>query len=233
MRRRVVVTGMGIVCPIGNTLEEAWNSVRKSICGIDKIEAFSTDKYKVKLAAEVKNLDMEQYFTKREMKFNARFTQFARIAAKQAYEDSGLGDCNFDRDRFGVILGSGVGGLQNIESANETLNDRGPDRVTPFFIPMALINLAPGNVAIDLQAYGNCSSIVTACAASTSSIGEAYHRIRENYEDVIAAGGSESAITPLGVAGFQSMRALHTGDDPSRASIPFDAERSGFVMGEG
>lgn len=231
--RRVVITGMGIVCPIGNTLDETWESVKTNRCGVGEITAFDTSDYKVKLAAEVKDLDTEQYFSKREMKFNERFTQFARIAAKQAYADAGLEDSELDRDRFGVIVGSGVGGLRKIEESTETLNSRGAGRVSPFFIPMAIVNLAPGNIAIDLQARGICSSSVTACASGTNSIGEAFHRIRFGYEDVIAAGGSESTITPLGIAGFQSMRALYSGDDPRRASIPFDKERSGFVMGEG
>lgn len=231
--RRVVITGLGIVCPIGNTLDETWKSVKANRCGVGEITAFDTSDYKVKLAAEVKDLDTEQYFSKREMKFNERFTQFARIAAKQAYADAGLEDSGLDRDRFGVIVGSGVGGLRKIEESTETLNSRGAGRVSPFFIPMAIVNLAPGNIAIDLQARGICSSSVTACASGTNSIGEAFHRIRFGYEDVIAAGGSESTITPLGIAGFQSMRALYSGDDPRRASIPFDKERSGFVMGEG
>ena len=231
--RRVVITGMGIVCPIGNTLDETWESVKANRCGVGEITAFDTSDYKVKLAAEVKDLDIEQYFSKREMKFNERFTQFARIAAKQAYADAGLEDSGLDRDRFGVIVGSGVGGLRKIEESTETLNSRGPGRVSPFFIPIANVNQAPGNIAIDLQARGICSSSVTACASGTNSIGEAFHRIRFGYEDVIAAGGSESTITPLGIAGFQSMRALYSGDDPRRASIPFDKERSGFVMGEG
>lgn len=231
--RRVVITGLGIVCPIGNTLDETWESVKANRCGVGEITAFDTSDYKVKLAAEVKELDTEQYFSKREMKFNERFTQFARIAAKQAYADAGLEDADIERDRFGVIVGSGVGGLRKIEESTETLNSRGPGRVSPFFIPMAIVNLAPGNIAIDLQAKGICSSSVTACASGTNSIGEAFHRIRFGYEDVIAAGGSESTITPLGIAGFQSMRALYSGNDPKRASIPFDKERSGFVMGEG
>lgn len=231
--RRVVITGLGIVCPIGNTLDETWKSVKANRCGVGEITAFDTSDYKVKLAAEVKDLDTEQYFSKREMKFNERFTQFARIAAKQAYADAGLEDSGLDRDRFGVIVGSGVGGLRKIEESTETLNSRRAGRVSPFFIPMAIVNLAPGNIAIDLQARGICSSSVTACASGTNSIGEAFHRIRFGYEDVIAAGGSESTITPLGIAGFQSMRALYSGDDPRRASIPFDKERSGFVMGEG
>lgn len=233
MKRRVVITGMGCLTPIGNTVEETWRSVQDGVCGIDEITQFDTTDYKAKFAGEVKNLDMEEYFAKRDLKFNARFVQFARIAAKQAYADSGLANAEIDRDRFGVHIGSGVGGLKTIEDASEVLNERGPGRVSPYFIPMSIINLAPGCVAIDLEARGNCTSSVTACAAGTSSLGEAFHRIRDGYEDVIAAGGAESCIAPVGVAGFQSMRALYVGDDKSRASIPFDQERSGFVMGEG
>ena len=233
MKRRVVITGMGVISPIGNNAAETWAAVQAGTCGIDEITAFEPEGYKVKFAGEVKNLDIETYFTKREMKFNARFVQFARIAAKQAWEDAGLKKEAIDPERFGVIIGSGIGGLKNVEEADHALCDRGPGRVSPFFIPMAIINLAAGNVAIDLDARGICTSTVTACAAASSALGEAFHRIRDGYEELILAGGSEAAITPLGVAGFQSMRALYTGDDKTRASIPFDKDRSGFVMGEG
>ena len=233
MKRRVVITGMGVVSPIGNNVEEVWDALQEGRCGIGKVTHFDTSEFRAKLAGEVKDLDMEQYFTKRELKFNDRFTQFARIAAKQAYADSGLSEDTIKADAFGVILGSGIGGIATIEGASTTLKDRGPSRVSPYFIPMALINLAPGSVAIDLGAKGNVSSVVTACAASTNAIGEAFHRIRDGYEDIIAAGGSEASITPVAMAGFASMRALHEGEDPMRASIPFDAQRKGFVMGEG
>ena len=233
MKRRVVITGIGVVSPIGNNVEEVWDALQEGRCGIGKVTHFDTSEFRAKLAGEVKDLDMEQYFTKRELKFNDRFTQFARIAAKQAYADSGLSEDTIKADAFGVILGSGIGGIATIEGASTTLKDRGPSRVSPYFIPMALINLAPGSVAIDLGAKGNVSSVVTACAASTNAIGEAFHRIRDGYEDIIAAGGSEASITPVAMAGFASMRALHEGEDPMRASIPFDAQRKGFVMGEG
>ena len=233
MKRRVVITGMGVVSPIGNNVEEVWDALQEGRCGIGKVTHFDTSEFRAKLAGEVKDLDMEQYFTKRELKFNDRFTQFARIAAKQAYADSGLSEDTIKADAFWVILGSGIGGIATIEGASTTLKDRGPSRVSPYFIPMALINLAPGSVAIDLGAKGNVSSVVTACAASTNAIGEAFHRIRDGYEDIIAAGGSEASITPVAMAGFASMRALHEGEDPMRASIPFDAQRKGFVMGEG
>ncbi|MCD7808279.1 MAG: beta-ketoacyl-ACP synthase II [Erysipelotrichaceae bacterium] len=231
--RRVVITGMGTVNPIGNNVEETWNSIENQVCGIDAITHFDTTDYKAKLAGEVKNLNVEDYFTKRETKFNDRFTVFARIAAKQAIADSKLDLEAIDRNRMGVLIGSGIGGIESIEKNEQVLTSRGPSRVSPYFIPMALINLAAGQVAIDLGAKGYCSSVVTACAAGTNAIGEAFHRIRDNYEDIMVAGGSEASITPLSVAGFQSMKALHFGEDKNRASIPFDKDRSGFVMGEG
>ncbi|MDO4500561.1 MAG: beta-ketoacyl-ACP synthase II [Erysipelotrichaceae bacterium] len=233
MTRRVVVTGMGVVSPIGNTVDEMWKSIEENKCGIDFITHFNTDEYKVKLAAEVKNLNTDEYFAARDLKFNDRFTQFARIAAKQAMTDSRLDLEAIDNTRFGVLIASGIGGIETIESCKEAMSDRGPGRVSPYFIPMSLINLAAGQVAIDHKAKGYCSAVVTACAAATNAIGEAFHRVRDGYEDLMLAGGSEASITPLGVAGFQSMRALHMGDDKNRASIPFDKERSGFVMGEG
>lgn len=233
MKRRVVITGMGVVSPIGNTIDEMWSSVVHNACGIAQITHFDPSEFRAKLAGEVKNLDMEQYFSKRDLKFNDRFTQFARIAAKQAYANAALDNATLDRDRFGVIMGSGIGGISTIEGASQTLQSRGPSRISPYFIPMSLINLAAGSVAIDMQAHGNCYGIVTACAAASNAIGEAFHRIRDGYEDVIAAGGSEASITPVAIGGFAAMRALHEGEDPTRASIPFDVERSGFVMGEG
>lgn len=233
MKRRVVVTGLGAISPIGNTADEMWQGIKDGKCGIDEITHFDTADYKVKLAGEVKDLDMEAYFEKRDLKFNDRFTQFARIVSKQAVADAKLDLEAIDKERFGVIIGSGIGGVESIENAQNNLRDRGAGRVSPFFIPMALVNLAAGNVAIDMGAKGHCSSCVTACAAATNAIGEAFHKIRDGYEDIMIAGGSEAAITPLAIAGFQSMRALHTGDDKARASIPFDAQRSGFVMGEG
>lgn len=182
----------------------------------------------MKLAAEVKDLDMEAYFSKRDLKFNDRFTQFARIASKQAMQDAGFDKEISDADRFGCIIGSGIGGIESIELASHTLSERGASRVSPFFIPMALANLAAGQVAIDWGLKGATSCVVTACAAGSNAIGEAFHRIRDGYEDVMLAGGSEAAITPLAIAGFQAMRALHTGDDAKRASIPFDKQRSGL-----
>ena len=231
--RRVVITGLGVISPIGNDVNALWNSIEEGVCGIAPITHFDTSDYKVKLAAEVKDLDMEAYFSKRDLKFNDRFTQFARIASKQAMQDAGFDKEISDADRFGCIIGSGIGGIESIELASHTLSERGASRVSPFFIPMALANLAAGQVAIDWGLKGATSCVVTACAAGSNAIGEAFHRIRDGYEDVMLAGGSEAAITPLAIAGFQAMRALHTGDDAKRASIPFDKQRSGFVMGEG
>ena len=233
MKRRVVITGLGALTPIGNTVGATWNGIVEGRCGIDKITHFDTSEFKAKLAGELKDLDMEQYFNKRDLKFNDRFTQLARIAAKQAIEDAALDVTSIDANRFGVIIASGIGGIESIENAQDTLKERGPSRVSPFFIPMSLVNLAAGNVAIDVGAKGHCSSQVTACAAGSNAIGEAFHKIRDGYEDVMLAGGSEASITPLAIAGFSSMRALHVGENPKRASIPFDKERSGFVMGEG
>lgn len=231
--RRVVITGLGAVSPIGNDVNTVWNSIEQGVCGIAPITHFDTSDYKVKLAGEVKDLDMEAYFSKRDLKFNDRFTQFARIVSKQAMIDAGLKKDPDDAMRFGCMIGSGIGGIDTIEQASKTLEGRGPSRVSPFFIPMSLANLAAGQVAIDWGLKGATSCVVTACAAASNAIGEAFHRIRDGYEDVMLTGGSEAAITPLAIAGFQSMRALHTGEDVSRASIPFDADRSGFVMGEG
>lgn len=231
--RRVVITGLGAVSPIGNDVNTVWNSIEQGVCGIAPITHFDTSDYKVKLAGEVKDLDMEAYFSKRDLKFNDRFTQFARIVSKQAMIDAGFEKDPDDAMRFGCMIGSGIGGIDTIEQASKTLEGRGPSRVSPFFIPMSLANLAAGQVAIDWGLKGATSCVVTACAAASNAIGEAFHRIRDGYEDVMLTGGSEAAITPLAIAGFQSMRALHTGEDVSRASIPFDADRSGFVMGEG
>ncbi|SFE50309.1 3-oxoacyl-[acyl-carrier-protein] synthase II [Peptostreptococcaceae bacterium pGA-8] len=239
VKRRVVITGMGAISPIGNNCDELWQSILDGKCGIGYITAFNVENQRVKLAAEVKDIDMDAYFDKRELKFNDRFTKFARIAAKQAFQDSGLTETADDHgklpdsDRMGVILSSGIGGIASIENAEKVLEQRGPGKVSPYFIPMCLVNLAAGSVAIDLGANAHCSSIVTACAASTNAIGEAFRKIRDGYADIMVSGGSEASITPLAIAGFASMRALNEGTDPMRASIPFDKERGGFVMGEG
>lgn len=234
MKRRVVITGIGVVSPIGNDKEELWEAIKEGRCGIDEITHFDTTDHKVKLAAEIKNLDFEKYFTKRELKFNDNFTKYARIAAKQAIEDSKLKEYEHtDYDRMGVNIASGIGGIATLYNSSEVLCERGPSRISPFFIPMALINLAAGNVAIDIGAKGYCTSEVTACASSTNSIGESFLKIRDGYLDTVVTGGSEASITPLAVAGFANMKALSQATCKDRASIPFDKERNGFVMGEG
>jgi 3-oxoacyl-[acyl-carrier-protein] synthase II len=208
-----------------------WENVKSGNCGIDFITRFDTENFKVKLAAEVKDLNVEDFISRQEVRKLDNFTQFAIIGALQAYEDAKFAEIN--KERFGVILSSGIGGLETIESNHEKLVDKGPDRVSPHFIPMVLTNLAAGNVAITLGAKGICLSVVTACAASTDAIGTAFKYIQNGDLDAAAAGGAEASITPLGIAGFSVMKAVTESTDPKRASIPFDAERNGFVMGEG
>lgn len=231
--RRVVITGMGMVTPLGRDVDEVYEKIIRGDCAIRPISAFDTTAYRVKLAAEVTQTDFGDCFFDRELKFNDRYIRFARVASKLAVRNAKL-DCNMlNHDRFGVIMSTGIGGIGSFEKASETMISKGIQRVSPFFIPMTLVNLAAGIVAIDHQAMGECSCVVTGCAAGTSSIGEAFMRIRQGDQDIMIAGASEASITPLGVGGFMAMRALHEGDDPLRASIPFDTERSGFVMGEG
>lgn len=231
--RRVVVTGLGMVSPIGNNVSENWASIKEGKCGIDFIESFDTTDFKVKLAGEIKTLNLEDYFEKKDLRRTDRFNMFGRIAAKEAFIDSKINIDEINQDRFGVIFASGIGGIQTITENEDILNEKGPSRISPFFIPKTLINLTAGQIAIELNAKGYCTSVVTACAAGTNAVGDAYHRIKFGMEDVMLAGGSEAAICKLGIAGFQTMNALHTGNDPKRASIPFDKDRSGFVMGEG
>ena len=232
-KRRVVVTGLGTVCPVGNDVETMWENIKNGVCGIDEITHFDTTDFKVKLAGEIKNLNIEDYINKKEAKRLDRFSQLAMIASKQAYEDARLNPEEIDANRFGIILSSGIGGLETIENEKEKGLKKGYERVSPFFIPMAIGNLAAGNVAIMLGAKGACLDIVTACAAGTNSIGEAFKYVRDGYADIMLTGGAEASITPLGIGGFSSMKALSTATDKNRASIPFDAERNGFVMGEG
>ena len=233
MENRVVVTGMGAITPIGNNVEEFWKGIKEGKCGIDKITLFDTTNHKVKLAAEVKNFDAEEILGKKEAKKMDRFSQFAVVAAKEAMVDSGLDNLDFNHDRFGVIVSSGIGGLYTMEDACEVLNEKGPDRVSPYVIPMMIGNMAAGNVSIAVGARGYSSSVVTACAGGTHSIGDAYRMIKHGYQDIIICGGTEASIVPVGVAGFTNIKALNTTEDKMRASIPFDKERAGFVMGEG
>lgn len=233
MNHRVVVTGMGAITPIGNSVEEFFNNAMAGTCGVDFINSFDTEAFAVKIAAQVKDFDPKNYMDAKDARRMDRFSQFAVATAKEAIEDSGIDLDKVNRDRFGVIVGSGIGGIDNIEKEAKTLFDKGPKRVNPLFIPMIITNMAAGNIAIKYGARGVCTNIVTACATGGHCIGEAFRSIKHGYSDIILAGGTESSITPLAVAGFSSLTALSTSKDPKRASIPFDKERDGFVIGEG
>ncbi len=232
-RRRVVITGLGAVTPVGLTAAESWQAVRSGVCGIAPITQFDPAGQKVSLAAEVKGFDPEAHFTRQEAKHMARFTQFALASAREALRDSGLDKEQEDLDRCGVIVSSGIGGLSITEAEHDKGAQKGWDRVSPFYIPTAICNMAAGQIAIDSGFRGMCSCPVTACAGGTNAVGDAFHYIRDGYADVMLCGGTEAAVTPLAIGGFTSMKALSQATDPNRASIPFDAERSGFVLGEG
>ena len=232
-RRRVVITGLGAVTPLGLTAPESWRAAREGVCGIGPITQFDPAGMKVKLAAEAKGFDPEALFGKPETKRMGRFTQFALAAAREAQADSGFQAEEREAGRCGVIVSSGIGGIGITEEEHDRGLARGWDRVSPFFIPTGICNMAAGRVAIDAGFRGMCSCPVTACAGGTNAVGDAFHYIRDGYAEVMLCGGSEAALTPLAVGGFTSMKALSQTEDPSRASIPFDAERSGFVMGEG
>ena len=233
MERRVVVTGMGAITPIGNNVDEFWKSIKEGKCGIDNITLIDTTKQKVKLAAEIKNYNPEDYMDKRSAKRIDRFSQFAMIASREAMKDSGITPENTDMTRVGVFVSSGMGGLGTIEEQNEAVMKKGIDRISPMYIPMSIVNMAAGNVSIETGAKGESCSMVTACATGTHSIGEAYRVIKHGYQDAMIAGGTEASITATGISGFANLKALSQATDKTRASIPFDKERSGFVMGEG
>jgi 3-oxoacyl-[acyl-carrier-protein] synthase II len=233
MDKRVVVTGMGTISPVGNSVSEFWESIKNGKCGIDFITNFDNTDMKVKVAGEVKNFDPSLTIDKKEIKRMDRYSQYAVAAACEAVETSGIDLDKVDKHRLGVMVGSGIGGLGTIEEQVIKMYDKGPSKVAPLFIPMAIINMAAGHIAIKFGARGTCTSTVTACATSTNCIGEAFRNIKHGYSDIIIAGGSEASVTKIGIAGFTSLKALSTSDDPKRASIPFDAERHGFVMGEG
>ena len=233
MNRRVVITGLGAITPIGNNVKEFFDKVQAGKCGIDFISTFDTEAYSVKLAAQVKNFDPKAYMDAKEARRMDRFSQLAVAAAKEAVKDSGIDLEKINAERFGVIVGSGIGALDDIEKETNTLRDKGPKRVNPLFIPMTITNMAAGNIAIQFGAKGVCTNVVTACATGNNCIGEAFRNIKHGYADIIIAGGTEGAVTPLAIAGFQSLTALSTSKDPLRASIPFDKERDGFVLGEG
>ena len=233
MERRVVITGLGAITPLGNNVEEFWKGIKEGKCGIDQITKFDTTDFKVKLAAEVKGYNPEEYFDRREAKRLDLFSQYAMVAAREAWKDSKLDKETENMERVGVIIGSGIGGIETIEIENKKCNEKGPDRVSPMYIPMGIINMATGNVAIDIGAKGESIAMVTACATGTHCIGESFRMIKHGYQDIVLAGGTEAGITPLSIAGFTNIKALTKAEDKNRASIPFDKERSGFVMAEG
>lgn len=231
--RRVVVTGLGAITPIGNNVEDMWDSVVNGVCGIAPITNYDTTDRKVTLAGEVKNFNPENVLEKGEIRRMDKYTVFALTSAKQAMEDSFIDMDKEDALRCGVIFSSGIGGLGTIQSECERGNAKGFDRVSPHFIPMAISNMAAGHIAIKYGFHGMCTCVVTACAGATNAIGDAFRQIRDGYLDICMCGGSEASITPFGIGGFTSLHALSTQTDPNRASIPFDKDRNGFVMGEG
>ncbi|WKY43107.1 beta-ketoacyl-ACP synthase II [Eubacteriaceae bacterium ES2] len=232
MKRRVVITGLGAVTPIGSTVDTFWNNLLDGTCGIETIDNFDTSDLKVTVAAQVAGFDPLDYIKKNEVRKNDLFTQYGIAAAAQAVADSGIIG-KIDPFRFGVYMGSGIGGIHTFVSECEKISTKGPGRVSPHFIPMLIANIAAGSIAIRNNAQGPCLPVVTACATSTHAIGEAYRAIHHGYADAIIAGGTEGSINRLSIAGFTNCMALTTESDPRQASIPFDKRRSGFVMGEG
>lgn len=233
LKNRVVITGMGAITPIGNNVKTFWENIKKGKCGIDFIKSFDTSEFKVKIAAEIKNFNPADVLDSKELKRMDRFTQMGIVAANEAVNDAGLSNEGDSRENWGIILGTGIGGFITIEKENRKIIEKGPGRVSPFFIPMALCNIAAANIAIKFGIKGICDTVITACASGTSSIGNAYRILQQNQADLIIAGGSEAAMTPLALAGFTSMGALCTHNKAEQASIPFDIRRTGFVMGEG
>ena len=234
MNNRVVITGLGVISPLGNDIKTLWENIVKGESGIDIISRFETDKFDTKIAGEVKDFDPLNYLDKKEARRMDRFTQFALAATDLAVKHSCLDADKVDPNRFGVIIGSGIGGIETLEKQTEILLEKGPKRISPFFVPMMIGNIAAGQISIYHNARGINSTVVTACSSSTTAIGEAYHAIKYGKADVIITGGTEAPITPLALAGFNAMKALSTrNDDPKGASRPFDLDRDGFVMAEG
>lgn len=233
MKRRVAVTGLGVVTPIGNTVQSFWNSVKEGKCGIGPITKFDTSDYKVKLAAEVKGFETKDRMDSKAARRMEPFSQYAVAAAREAFEDAGLDMEKEDPFRAGVIIGSGIGSLEVIEREYTKILTKGPSRVHPLMVPLMISNMAAGNVSIALGLRGKCTNVVTACASGTNCIGDAFRAIQYGDAEIMLAGGAESCICPTGVAGFTNLTALSTAENPMRASIPFDKERNGFVLGEG
>ena len=230
--RRVVVTGLGAVTPVGNDVETMWNSLINGISGVDVITNFDTSDLKVKIAAQVKDFDATKYIEKKEIRKTDLYTQYAVAAAQQAIDDSGIMG-TIAEDRFGVYVGAGIGGMHAFTDNVLAMDKGGARKVSPYFVPMMIANIAAGTVAIRFKAKGVCVPIVTACATGSHSIGEAFHAIKNGYADAIIEGGAEAAVTPLSIAGFSNCKALTTNPDPKTASVPFDKRRDGFVIGEG
>ncbi len=230
--RRVVVTGVGAVTPVGNDVETMWNSLINGVSGVDTITNFDTSDLKVKIAAQVKDFDATKYIEKKEIRKTDLYTQYAVAAAQQAVDDSGIMG-KVDEDRFGVYVGAGIGGMHAFTDNVLAMDKGGARKVSPYFVPMMIANIAAGTVAIRFKAKGVCVPIVTACATGSHSIGEAFHAIKNGYADAIITGGAEAAVTPLSIAGFSNCKALTTNPDPKTASVPFDKRRDGFVIGEG
>lgn len=233
LKRRVVVTGLGAITPIGNGVAEFWDGIRKGKVGIGEITKFDTTDYKVKLAAEVKDFVPGDHMDKKAARRMEAFSQYAVAAAREAYEDSGLEIEKEDPFRAGVMIGSGIGSLQVAEQSYEKILTKGPARVNPLMVPLMISNMAAGNVSIQLGFRGKCSNVVTACATGTNCIGDAFRTIQYGDADMMLAGGTEGCVCPLGIAGFTALTALSASTDPLRASIPFDKDRDGFVLGEG
>lgn len=234
MKHRVVVTGMGAITPIGNDVKTFWGNIKIGKCGIEFIQAFDTSEFKIKIAAEVKDFNPRDVLDFKTVKRMDRFTQMGMAAAIEAVNDAGINNAQDNgKNDWGIILGTGIGGFLSIEKENKKILEKGPGRVSPFFIPMAICNIAAANIAIKFGIKGICDTIITACASGTSSIGSAFRILQQGQADLMLAGGSEAAITPLALAGFTSMGALASNNEPKNASIPFDARRDGFVMGEG
>ena len=231
--KRVVVTGMGAITPIGNSVDEFWGSVKEQKIGFAPITHFDASDYRAHLAAEVKDFDAKKYIDRKSIRRMELFSQYAVAAAKEAIEDSGLDLEKEDTSRIGVSVGSGIGSLQIVESTTRLIDEKGPRRIKPLAVPMMISNMAAGNVSIAFGLRGKSINVVTACATGTQSIGEAYRSLQIGEADVMVAGGTEAAITPVAVGGFAALTALSSSDDPERASIPFDKERDGFVIGEG
>lgn len=230
---RVVVTGYGLTSPIGNTPEAFWDSLKNGKIGIGPLTKFDTSDYNVHIAAEIKEFPFDKYFVKKDNNRYDPYSLYALYAAREAVANANLDTEKLDHDRFGVILSTGIGGIKEIEEQVERMNEKGPKRIRPMALPKALPNMAAGNIAMAVGANGICKCVITACASSNDALGDAYREIKFGYQDVILAGGSEAAITPFAIGGFQALTALSTSEDPERASIPFDKDRNGFVMGEG